>query len=133
MRADHNEKSLSLESKLVLIAEDDGPIRMLLTSLLREEMGLRVLVAGDGVEALRIAREERPAAVLLDALMPRMDGVEVASRLRADPATRGIVLIGISASEKQEELAAAGCEEFLSKPFDMDEVVRTVRRALREV
>ncbi|MDH3570752.1 MAG: response regulator, partial [Gemmatimonadota bacterium] len=70
----------------VLIADDDPPVRSAVARLLRSE-GLDVLETGDGEDALRLFREERPDLVLLDVVMPGRDGFEICAQLKANPST----------------------------------------------
>jgi CheY-like chemotaxis protein len=68
--------------------------------------------------------------VLVDVLMPRLGGLEVARRLKADPATRGIPVVALSAGATRADALAAGCDDFVGKPFDVDDLIETVRRWL---
>lgn len=81
----------------VLIADDNDDARQILTEA-AEGMGLTVEVAADGAAALAMARQNPPALLLLDVMMPGMNGLQVLSRLRSDPATRHIPVLIISAS-----------------------------------
>jgi CheY-like chemotaxis protein len=111
----------------VLVVEDDEPLRELLEGVLELE-GYHVL-SGLGEEALRLARIHRPAVILLDLLMPGMSGVEVSQRLRADPSTAGIPIVGMSA---QDRLVTIGVrmpvDDFLAKPFGLEALHETVGR-----
>ena len=105
----------------VLVADDDPTIVALLTATLRQD-GFRVLTAGDGEAALRMARAERPALILLDWRMPALEGVEVARALRgdADPYLRSVpivLLTGETGSENTAAGFAAGVTDYLIKPF----------------
>ena len=115
---------------LVLVVDDDRFIRDVVTACLEDEPGIRTAAAGDGQEALRLVAGERPAALVLDLAMPRVDGFEVCRRLKADPATRSIPLIAMSAGERRRSALDAGCDDFVAKPFDVDELCGTVRRWL---
>jgi DNA-binding response OmpR family regulator len=115
----------------VLIADDDPDVLRLLTTTLRPE-GLRLLTAGDGEEALRLARAERPALILLDWQMPGRDGLEVTRALRedADPALREVPVVLITAQTGAENTAAgfaAGVTDYLAKPFTPTNVRARVR------
>jgi phosphoribosyl 1,2-cyclic phosphodiesterase len=105
----------------VLVADDDPTIVALLTATLRQD-GFRVLTAGDGEAALRIARAERPALILLDWRMPALEGVEVTRALRgdSDPYLRSVpivLLTGETGSENTAAGFAAGVTDYLIKPF----------------
>jgi CheY-like chemotaxis protein len=117
-------------TRLVLVVDDDRFIRDLVAACLEEEPGVRAVQAGDGQEALRFVGHERPDAVVLDLAMPRVDGFEVCRRLKADPATRSIPVIAMSASERQRAAFEAGCDDFVAKPFDLEELVAAVRRLI---
>lgn len=106
----------------VLVVEDDpqvGPWLVLRLSMVRPD--LRVLLAQDGFQAGELVARERPDAVLLDIFLPGLDGFEVCRRLQADPATRDITVIAMSAHrtpEVRETILAAGAVAFLNKPID---------------
>ena len=105
----------------VLVADDDPTIVALLTATLRQD-GFRVLTAGDGEAALRVARAERPALLLLDWRMPALEGVEVAQALRSDPdpylrSVPIVLLTGETGSENTAAGFAAGVTDYLTKPF----------------
>jgi CheY-like chemotaxis protein len=105
----------------VLVADDDPTIVALLTATLQQD-GFRVLTAGDGETALRVARAERPALILLDWRMPGLEGVDVTRALRADadPHLRRVpvvLLTGETGSENTAAGFAAGVTDYLTKPF----------------
>ena len=105
----------------ILVADDDPTIVRLLTLSL-EPSGFRVLTASDGETALRLARAERPALLLLDWQMPGLSGVEVTRMLRedADPYLRGLPVVLITAQAGVENASvgfAAGVTDYLTKPF----------------
>jgi DNA-binding response OmpR family regulator len=105
----------------VLVADDDPTIVALLTATLQQD-GFRVLTAGDGETALRVARAEQPALILLDWRMPGLEGVEVTRALRADadPHLRQVpvvLLTGEAGSENTAAGFAAGVTDYLTKPF----------------
>jgi CheY-like chemotaxis protein len=112
----------------VLIADDDLLIRKSLRSLL-ERQGYRCAEAGDGREAVELARHHPPQCVLLDLSMPGLDGLAVARRLRGDPRTRGVrihCLTGVAGEEVRAQALDAGCETFLPKPVDAARVLEVV-------
>jgi len=105
----------------VLVADDDPTIVALLTATLRQD-GFRVLTAADGDTALRLARAERPALILLDWRMPALEGVEVTRALRSDPDpylrdVPVVLLTGETGSENTAAGFAAGVTDYLTKPF----------------
>jgi two-component system phosphate regulon response regulator PhoB len=105
--------------KRVLIVDDDPRLRMLVRHTV-ETSEVRVLEAGDGEMALAIARAERPDVVILDWAMPRLCGIDACRQLRADPATRSIAVVMLTARAQPFDRAAAtaaGVDDYLVKPF----------------
>ncbi|MET9772704.1 response regulator [Streptomyces sp. NPDC006367] len=113
----------------VLVVDDNKVIRQLIRVNLELE-GFEVVTAADGVECLEIVHQVRPDAVTLDVVMPRLDGLRTAARLRADSRTRGLPLAIVSATTRHEVDAGvdAGVDAFLAKPFEPTELVRLVRQ-----
>ncbi len=117
----------------ILIVDDEAANRKLLEALLKAE-GYFTLDASSGKEALTIVERTPADLILLDVMMPEMDGFEVAYRLKADPASRTIPIIMVtSMDDRSSRLRAldAGAEEFLSKPVDRAELWVRVRNLLR--
>lgn len=113
---------------LVLVAEDDASVRMTIEFVLQDE-GFDVLLAEDGEEALRHALESKPDIILLDQIMPKMDGKEVLSALRADESTSAIpvlVLTGMARGEASEWPGAT----FIGKPFSPETLIEHIREVL---
>ena len=124
---------MSAEQKLVLIVDDEAPNRKLLEQLLPLE-GYQVISAADGVEALNAVETQRPDMILLDVMMPELDGFEVAKKLKANKDTAGIPIIMLTALNDQSSKIkglAAGAEDFLSKPFDRTELSIRLRNLIR--
>ncbi|MFJ8188974.1 response regulator [Streptomyces sp. NPDC096094] len=113
----------------VLVVDDNKVIRQLIRVNLELE-GFEVVTAADGVECLDVVHQVRPDVVTLDVVMPRLDGLRTAARLRADPRTRDLPLAIVSACTQYEVDAgfAAGVDAFLSKPFEPAELVGLVRQ-----
>jgi DNA-binding response OmpR family regulator len=114
----------------VLVVDDDVVIRQLVVVNLELE-GFEVYTAVDGAECLQRLREIRPHIVTLDIMMPRVDGWEVAARMRSDPTLAHIKVIMLSARAQEADLkrgARLGVDYYLTKPFDPDELVGVVRR-----
>jgi DNA-binding response OmpR family regulator len=129
------------ERPLVLVVDDEAAIRLLCRVNLRLE-GMDTIEAGDGAEALRLARGERPDLVLLDVMMPQLDGWQVANELGRDPATNGLPVVFLSARAEPAdylhgyELGAVG---YVTKPFDptalgsiINEVLERLERGERD-
>jgi CheY-like chemotaxis protein len=114
----------------ILIADDDAVLRSSLRHLL-EQQGYACAEAGDGREAVQLARQAAPRCLFLDLAMPGLDGFAVARQLRQDPRTRGIhihCLTGRHDRAARELALQAGCELFLTKPVDAAALLRVVRR-----
>ena len=127
----HDPDSVLLPDRTVLIADDDPAIVRLLTLTLEPE-GFRLVTANDGETALCLARQERPALILLDWQMPRREGLEVTRALRddADPHLRQVPIVLITAQAGVEQTAAgfaAGVTDYLAKPFKPAHVRARVR------
>ena len=118
----------------VLVVDDDPVIQKLLQVNFEME-GYRVITASDGVEGLDRARSERPDIVILDVMMPKMNGLEVASALKGDPATSSIPIILLSAKAQEADVQAGrqtGAEDYVTKPFDPLELLERVARLVGE-
>jgi CheY-like chemotaxis protein len=118
--------------KKVLIVDDDADIRALYRLILRRE-GLEVIEAKSGPEALAKAKTEAPALVLLDVMMPDMNGYEVCQRLRADPQTAHLPILLISAKATPTDRGngkLAGADDFLNKTIEPRKLVARVHQFL---
>ena len=111
----------------ILVAEDEPMILDLVVEVLRDE-GYATLAAADGREALELVARERPDLVLMDVMMPRLDGPTVVRRMRERPELDGVPVILMSAAEPVDpaELGVI----FLPKPFDLERLLRAVETAL---
>ncbi|MBI2866584.1 MAG: response regulator [Chloroflexi bacterium] len=104
--------------KKVLLVDDDARVRRLMVATLGD--GYTLLEAADGLQGLGLARREQPDVVLLDVMMPGLDGFEVCRRLKADPATTEVAVIMLTGLDSDEDRARgeqAGAAAYLVKPF----------------
>jgi adenylate cyclase len=117
---------------LVLVV-DDLPQNVRLLEAVLSPKGFRVATASSGEEALDVLSKQHPDLVLLDILMPGMDGYEVCRRIREDPETAFLPVIMITASGGQEKIRAieSGADDFVNKPFDQAELLARVRSLVR--
>jgi two-component system KDP operon response regulator KdpE len=121
---------MSAKAPKILIVDDEPQIRTLLRRALARA-GYRVTEAGNGREALAAKRIDRPELILLDLGLPDRDGLELVTTLKQAPGCR---LIVVSAREQTEEKVAAldlGADDYVTKPFDVDELLARVRASLR--
>ncbi len=115
---------------LVLIGEDEPDNRLILQTVVETLLGVRAEVAGDGLAVLASVERERPKVILLDLMMPGLDGFQVTRHLKADPATASIPIVAVSAMARpddRETALAAGCDEFVRKPFELDDLEAVIR------
>src|SRR4051794_23139197 len=118
----------------VLVVDDD-PVIVKLLQVNFEMEGYHVLTAGDGEEGLAKARAERPDVVLLDVMMPKMDGLQVATALRVDPDTRAIPILLLSAKAQAADVQAGKdvADDYITKPFDPPELPERGSQLLAEL
>lgn len=119
----------------VLVVEDSLPQRQMISELLKNsDLNLKVLVAVDGVEALSYIQKSCPDLVVLDIVMPRMNGYEVCRRLKNDPKTQNVPVV--MCSSKGEEFdrywgMKQGADAYIAKPFEPVELLGTIKQLLR--
>ncbi|HEY5049587.1 MAG TPA: response regulator, partial [Acidothermaceae bacterium] len=121
------------ERGTILVVDDDADIVRFVEMNLRLE-GYRVLTARDGLEALEMVAAEAPDLVLLDVMLPGVDGVEVTRRLRADSRTSTLPVIMLTAKTMTADRVlglTTGADDYIIKPFDTLELVARVRSTLR--
>ena len=116
----------------ILVVDDDADIRSLIRMTL-ESYGYSVREASDGHHALEALEEHAPDAMVLDVMMPRMDGLQLVNELKADPATATIPVILLSAKAQADDVRAgidAGADAYVTKPFEpldlLDRVVKLI-------
>jgi DNA-binding response OmpR family regulator len=119
----------------VLVVEDETDIRNLVVFHLARE-GFRCRTAATGIEALQEVRGHPPDLIVLDLMLPEMDGLEVCRRLRADPASAAVPIIMLTAKADEVDRVVGlemGADDYLVKPFSPKELVARVRAVLRRV
>jgi DNA-binding response OmpR family regulator len=116
----------------ILIVDDEPNIILSLEFLMKRE-GFEVVVAGEGESALRAMGERRPDLVILDVMMPKLNGFEVCQRIRAEPAWSGVRVLMLTAKGHEtdhERGLALGADAYLTKPFSTKELVAEIHRLL---
>jgi DNA-binding response OmpR family regulator len=130
--ADNEERMDMTRPKTVLVVDDEDDI-LLLCRVNLEFEGYRVESASSGVEGLRLAREINPSVVLLDVMMPSMDGWHVLEALKADPATADIPVVMLTARVQGEDQVrgwTGGAADYIMKPFSPVALLETIRSVL---
>ena len=115
-------------SATILLVEDNELNRDMLSRRL-ERRGYTVLIAVDGVEGMEAAKRDRPDLILMDMSLPILDGWEATRQLKADPETRDIPIIGLSAhamSGDTEKALEAGCDDYDTKPVDLARLLEKI-------
>jgi CheY-like chemotaxis protein len=122
----------SVSGELILIVEDQPLNRKLVRDVLQAK-GYRTLESETGEEGVRLAREHRPALVLMDIQLPGINGIEALEQLRADALTRAIPVVAVTASAMQQnrqQILAAGFDAYQPKPIDVKLFLSVVREML---
>jgi CheY-like chemotaxis protein len=120
---------------LVLIV-DDNPQNLKLAKVVLTQEGYDVATAADGEEALEVLRSVNPSVILMDLQLPGLDGLELTRQLKANPATRRIAIVALTAyamKGDREKAFAAGCDDYVTKPIDIEALCRTVELHLGRV
>ena len=116
----------------ILVVEDNDNNRDMLTRRLQRK-GFAVVAAGDGEEAQSVARAESPDLILMDMSLPVMDGWEATRRLKADPATKAIPVIALTAhamAGDRDKALEAGCDDYDTKPIDLPRLLEKIEQLL---
>jgi CheY-like chemotaxis protein len=116
----------------VLVAEDHGDILEVLSRQL-QFLGYEVTGARNGIEAVAMALSQHPDVILMDVLMPKMDGLEAVSRIRENPATREIPVLAVTgwvSSGSRKEFLASGFNDYITKPFTHRELQNAIGKLL---
>jgi two-component system, cell cycle response regulator DivK len=121
---------------LVLIGEDEPDNQIILQTVVESLVGVRADVAGNGLAVLASVQRERPNVILLDLMMPGLDGFQVTRQLKGNPETATIPIVAISAMARPDDrdaALAAGCDEFVRKPFELEDLETVIRGYLEAV
>ena len=121
---------MTTRTKRILLAEDEVALRDFVSRNLRAR-GFEVLEASNGLEAIALWEREDPHLLILDIMMPRMDGLEVCRRVREHSAVPIIVLTALDAESDKVAALDLGADDYLTKPFGVEELLARVRAALR--
>jgi len=116
-----------------ILVVEDNPANMKLATLLLARAGYEVLSAVNATEGMAFAQTFQPALVLMDIQLPGMDGLEATRRLKADPMTRDIRVVALTAfamKGDEERMRAAGCDGYIAKPFEYKAFLQEVTRLL---
>ncbi len=120
----------------VLVVEDDRSIQMVLDFVLTTLGKCQVVLASDGPEGLAMIQQQKPDMVLLDLMLPGMDGFDICQRSKGDPATRDIPIIFLTAQPQPSSIARAmalGAAGYIVKPFDPVKLISQINEALEKV
>ena len=121
-----------MANELILIVEDNDKNRKLVRDVLQAQ-GYATIETETGEEGIRLARERQPALVLMDIQLPGINGIAALGRLRADPATRAIPVMAVTASamtHDRQKIMAAGFDGYQTKPINVKEFLAAVRELL---
>ena len=122
-----------MNNPLIVVVEDEQAIQDVIAYNLRRE-GYEVLLAGHGKKGLALIQSKRPALVILDLMLPGIDGLSICQQLRADAKTRSIPLMILSAKEEESDIViglSLGADDYLAKPFSPREMLARVKALLR--
>lgn len=120
-----------MDKQKILIADDEPGIRLIVSRILEKEY--MVLEAADGEEAIDIAKGQQPALILMDLMMPKMDGYAACSRIKSDQATKGIpvvILTGVGHELNKRYAEEMGADGYITKPFTRESLLEEMRRLL---
>jgi CheY-like chemotaxis protein len=118
---------------VVLIVEDEPDNREIMRAVVEDMLGYRAVLVNDGEAAVRVASELRPHIILMDLMMPNLDGFEATRRIKSNPLTSHIPVVAVTAMGRPNDRQRAieeGANDYISKPFDLDLLVQVLERYL---
>lgn len=127
-----NDRQDNITRPLVLAVDDNEDNLALLNQVLML-LGCSFISSKDGHSAILLAQNYQPDLILLDIMLPDLDGMEVVRQLKQDPQTRQISVVAVTAmarTEDRDRILAAGCDDYIKKPYMIDELEATIRRFL---
>ncbi|MFA5159863.1 MAG: response regulator [Candidatus Omnitrophota bacterium] len=125
---------MGIKKKKILFIEDE-PDQVMMISLRLEKNGYEVISSMDGEEGFKTAVKEKPSLILVDVIMPGIDGFEVCRRLRKDPATKHIPIISTTAAgmdDVERQCITAGADDCVRKPYDSADLLMKIHRLLEK-
>jgi two-component system cell cycle response regulator DivK len=123
----------SADQQTLVLVVDDNEDNLLLLAFVVEQLDCQIITALDGKTALDLAQDYHPSLILLDMMLPDMDGMEVLSHLKQNPITKTIPVIAVTAMAREQDrdrILLAGCNEYVSKPYAVDELEMLLSRYL---
>jgi CheY-like chemotaxis protein len=117
--------------QLILVVEDEPDNREIMRTVIEDVLGLRAVLTSDGETAVRLATELQPSAILMDLMIPVLDGFEAITRLKSSTLTASIPVVAITALGRPTDRQRAldrGADDYLSKPFDLDVLSATLEK-----
>jgi CheY-like chemotaxis protein len=124
-----------MAAKKILLVDDSKTTLMMERAILEKRTSYQCVTAADGLEAVSKANEERPDLILMDVVMPRMNGFEACKKMRQQPATREIPIVLLTTRGEESYMEAgfqSGCNDYLTKPVNGDELVKLLESYLGE-
>jgi CheY-like chemotaxis protein len=124
-----------MASKKILLVDDSKTALMMERAILEKRTSYQCVTASDGLDAVNKATEERPDLVLMDVVMPHMNGFEACKKMRELPATREIPIVLVTTRGEEAYMEAgftSGCNDYLTKPVNGDELVKLLQSYLGE-
>ena len=121
-----------MKTKILLV--EDNPATMEVVHQELEVLGYDVAIARDGAEAVELAGSELPDLIIMDMLMPKMNGGEATARIRKNPKTKAIPILAATAKalpEDRDKCLASGCDDYIAKPFSYRELHAAIEKLLK--